>query len=107
MPLLALLNATLIFIILITRRRLSTAKASSSFKWLNTCTSMSITPTFITEALCLITYVTTAVLNNCYSEVTAYKLNLIRLVSTTRMDAYVTPTNYIDYSCHIKAIELI
>ena len=25
----------------------------------------------------------------------------------THMDAYVMPTNNIDYSCHIKAIELI
>ena len=33
-------------------------------------------------------------------------LTLIRLVSTTRMDAYVTPTINIDHSCHIKAIEL-
>ena len=24
-----------------------------------------------------------------------------------RMDAYVTPTNYTNYSCHIKAVELI
>ena len=34
--------------------------------------SMSTMPTFITEALCLVTYVTIAVLNDCYSEVTAY-----------------------------------
>ena len=40
-------------------------------------------------------YLTKAALNNCYSEVTAYTalvLTLIGLVSTTRMDAYVTPT---------------
>ena len=51
-----------------------------------------------------------AALNDCYSEVTAYTalvLTLIGLVSTTRMDAYVTPTIDTDYSCHIKAIELI
>ena len=49
-------------------------------------------------------------LNDCYSEVTAYTallLTLIGLVSTTRMDAYVTPTIHTDYSCHIKAIVLI
>ena len=50
-----------------------------------------------------------AALNDCYSEVTAYTapfLTLIGLVSTTHMDAYVTPTIDTDYSCHIKAIEL-
>ena len=34
-------------------------------------------------------------------------LTLIGLVSMTLMDAYVTPTNNIDYSCLIKAIELV
>ena len=51
-----------------------------------------------------------AALNDCYSEVMAYTalvLTLIGLVSTTRMDAYVKPTIDTDYSCHIKAIELI
>ena len=55
-------------------------------------------------------YFTTAVLNDCcYSEVTAYTVpaTLIGLVSTTCMDAYITPTNNTDYNCHIKAIELI
>ena len=37
------------------------------FKWLDTLTSTSTMPTFITEALRL-----TADLNGCYSEVTAY-----------------------------------
>ena len=46
---------------------------------------------------------------DCYSEVTAYTVLLYSywLVSMMRMDAYVTPTNNTDYSCHIKAIELI
>ena len=35
------------------------------------------------------------------------QITLIGLVSTTSMDTYVTPTNNIDYSCHIKATELI
>ena len=55
-------------------------------------------------------YFTKAALNDCYSEVTAYTaqvLTLIGLVSATRMDAYITPTTDTDYSCHIKAIELI
>ena len=42
-------------IVLTTRSHLSAAQASPSFKWLDTRTSMSTTPTFITEALCLIT----------------------------------------------------
>ena len=33
---------------------------------------MSTTPTFIPEVLLHITYVTTAVLNDCYSELMAY-----------------------------------
>ena len=61
-------------------------------------------PTFIllTEA-CLVTYVTTAVLNNCYSEVMAYiaLVTLIGLDSLMCMDAQATPTNDTEYSCHI------
>ena len=54
-------------------------------------------------------YLTTAVLNDCYSEVMAYTAlaYFIGLVYTMRMDAYIAPTNNIDYSCHIKAKELI
>ena len=57
-------------------------------------------------------YLTTPVLNDCYSEVMAYialaySYCQFGLVSVTRMDAYVTPTKDTDYSCHIKAIELI
>ena len=48
------------------------------------CMFVSTTPTFITEAPPC--YLTTAVLNDCYSEVTAY-IALAYLVSTTRMDA--------------------
>ena len=40
---------------IITQIRLSTAQASSFYPWLDTHTSMSITPTFITEALHLVT----------------------------------------------------
>ena len=42
-------------IVLITRSCLSIAQVSSSFKWLDTRTSTSTTPTFITETLHLIT----------------------------------------------------
>ena len=75
---------------------------------LNTHTSTSTTPTFITKALCHVTYVTTAVLNDCYSEVMACiaLAYSIQLVSMTHMDAYVMPTNDTNYRCHIKATEL-
>ena len=61
------------------------------------CTSTSTTPTFITEAL------------HCVTSLQLFKMTvtLIGLVSTTHMDAYIMPTNDIDYSCHVKAIELI
>ena len=62
--------------------------------------SMSTMPTFKTEALRL-AVVTTAVLNDCYSEVTAYT-TLSYSVFTMHMDAKVTPTDDIDYSCYIK-----
>ena len=86
--------------ILITRSRLSAAQTSSSFKWLETHTSTSTMPTFKTEALHLLK-LTTVVLNDCYSEVMAYTV-LAYSVFTTYMDAKVTPTEDIDYSCHIK-----
>ena len=35
---------------------------------------MSTTPTFITEVFCLVTLPYIAVLNDCYSEVTAYTM---------------------------------
>ena len=70
-----------------------------------TSTSTSTTPTFIIEALRRVTSLQ-LFLNDCYSDVTAYTA-LIRLVSMTRMDAYITPTNDTNYSFHIKAIELI
>ena len=44
-------------ILLITRSHLSVAQASSPFNRLDTCTPMHATPTFITEALCLVTRV--------------------------------------------------
>ena len=49
-------------------------------------------------------YFTKAALNDRYSEVTVYialVLSVIGLVSTTYMDAYVTPIIDTDYSCHI------
>ena len=53
---------------------------------------------------------TIAVLNDCYSEVTAYAVLAYSYWDSFHdvyADAYVTPTNDTDYSCHIKAIELI
>ena len=56
-------------ILLITRNCLSLAQASSCYKSLDMYTPMYSTPTFVTEELCLVTYV---VLNDCISEVMAY-----------------------------------
>ena len=55
------------FKVLITQSHSSAAQTSSSFKWPDMRMSMSTTPTFITKALCLVTY-----LNDCYSELIAY-----------------------------------
>ena len=92
-------------IVLITQSHLSIAQISSSFKWLDMHTSTSTTPTLSAPSC----YFTTAVLNDCYSEVTAYTALAYSYWAsfTTRMDAYVTPTNNTDYSCHIKPIELV
>ena len=43
--------------LLITRSRLSVAQASPSFILLDTCVPTHATPTYITEALCLVTQV--------------------------------------------------
>ena len=46
-------------------------------------------------------YLTTAVLNDCYSEVTAntaLAYSLIGLVSMTHMDVYITPTNDLKFN---------
>ena len=45
------INIITVFRVLITQRRLSTAQVSSSFKWLDTRTSTSTTPTLITKVL--------------------------------------------------------
>ena len=52
-------------------------------------------------------YLTTAVLNDYYSEIMAYTALAYSYWAATRMDAYITPTNDTDYSCHIKALEHI
>ena len=46
-------------------------------------------------------YLTTAVVTDCYSEVTAYTV-LAYSVFMTRMDAKVIPTDITNYSYHIK-----
>ena len=56
-------------LLLITRSRLSKAQASSSLKCFNIHTFMYATPTFITEALHLVTQVYIA---DCYSELMPY-----------------------------------
>ena len=55
-------------------------------------------------------YLTTTVLNDCYSEVMAYTAlaySYWAIVSATRMDAKAIPTNNTNYSYHLKTIELI
>ena len=93
-----------------TRSRLSIAYVSSSFKWLDTFTFASTIPTFITQVLHRVTYFTTAVLNECYSEVMAYTALAYSCWASFHdayIYAYVMPTVDTEYSCHIKAIELI
>ena len=65
-------------------------------------TPMLTTPTFITEVY----HAFTTVLNDCKCELMAYTA-LARLVCTTRINAKATLTNDIDYSCHMKAVELV
>ena len=56
----------------ITQSRLSTAQASSSFKWFDTCASTSTDHAYLYNWSAPSFYLTTAVLNDCYSEETAY-----------------------------------
>ena len=58
--------------LLITRSRLYTAQASSYFKWLNTRTRSYVNHTHLDNLSPPSCYFTTAVFNDCYSEVTAY-----------------------------------
>ena len=65
-------------------------------------------PLYVTKAFCLVTYVQlfyviVAVkfwLTQCY-------LTLIRLVSMMHFNCKAMPTNDTNYSCHIKAVELV
>ena len=59
---------------------------------------MAPTPIFKTEALHLVTYLATAVLNDCYSEYSILAYSVFMMC----MHAKVTPTDDTDYSCHIK-----
>ena len=55
-------------------------------------------------------YLTTAVLNDCYSEVMAYTVLAYSYWASFHdayMNGYIMATNNTDYGCHIKAIELI
>ena len=67
-----------VIVVLIIRSRLSTAQASSSLKWLDMRTSTSSTPIFKTDALSC--YLTTVVLNDCYSKGMAYNNNRLLLL---------------------------
>ena len=74
---------------------------------LNTCTPTHTTPTFITEALCLVTYVQIYLTTiSVDKHLVQRQLTLSGLVSTTRTNAKATPINDNDYSYHITAVEL-
>ena len=65
------------------------------------------TPTFITEALCPVTYVQLfKMIVKVNSLLIQHQLTLIRLVSMTCFNCKATLTIDINYSCHIKALEL-
>ena len=57
-------------------------------------------PTFIIEALSC--YLTTAALNNCYSEVMAYTALAYSLFHDAYMDAYIMPTDMIPTTAAIQ-----
>ena len=66
------------------------------------------TPTFITEALCLLTQVQLLLIDFTVNEcLIQCQLTLIELVSTTSIKAKTTSINDTDYNCHITAIELV
>ena len=70
------------------------------------------TPTFISEALRLVTLLqllltTVAVNNTLYSASYVTLITVSWLVSTTCINAKATPINDNDYNCHITAIELV
>ena len=66
------------------------------------------THSFITEALCLSTYIQLYhMTDNVNSQLTQLKLTLIRLVSMMHFNYKATPTNDTDYSYHIKAVNFV
>ena len=66
---------------------------------------MYATPTFITEALRLVTKVE-LLLSNCYSDITAYTVLAYScwVSTTTLFNSNAMPTTD---SCHIKAVEFV
>ena len=79
-------------ILLITQSHLSVTQASSSFKHLDTHTTTYTTPTFITEAFRLVTYVQLffKMIVKVKSWLTQHQLTLIRLVSMMRFNCKAT-----------------
>ena len=70
---------------------------------------MYATPTFTTDLLNLVTYVYNC-LKQLLTKLMAYivlNITLIGFVSTVHTNAKAMPTNDTDYSCHIKAVELV
>ena len=66
------------------------------------------TPTFITEALSLVTQaqllVMTVTVNKCLIQ---HQPTLIGLVSAMNINAKATPINNTVHNCHITAVELV
>ena len=70
---------------------------------------MYTTPIFITEVLCLVTDISTGVLNAVKVKVMAHTAlaHFIRLVSMTHINAKATATSDTNYNCHVKAVKLV
>ena len=72
------------------------------------CMFTYATPTFITEALSLVTQVQllviTVTVNKCLIQ---HQLTLIGLVSTVNINAKATPINDTVHNCHITAVDLV
>ena len=69
-------------------------------------TLMHTTPTFVTKVYCLVTHVQMFLKCKCELMYSTSLLLFGWFVHTTRSTTMATPTNNIDYSCHLKAVEL-
>ena len=90
---------------------MSIAQASFSFGCLDMRTFTYTSPTFITEALRLVTLASTAAFDDCFSELLPYTV-LANYNSwwVCVYDAYQCHGHVIndnDYNCHVMAMELV